>query len=195
LEDLTARLGDAGTIVCLGNGPSSEDSRLADFGNALLFRVNWNWRERGWMAAPDVVFTVDPDAPNSKRRPIILFPTAAVGRPILMRHTIAMHPPRAGYGFLDEFVPPLADLSGPTLPTNGALMIAVAAALRPERIVIAGMDLYRHPDGRYPGDTDALDGYSREHSAEIDLSLIRKVLQGFKGETIVLSDNLRAALG
>ena len=106
-----------------------------------------------------------------------------------------MRPPSAGYVFLDTFDPSLADLSGPMIPTNGALMIAVAAALDPERIVISGMDLYQHPQGRYPGDTAAQDGYSREHSAEIDLNLIRAALGGFAGEVIILSDNLRAALG
>ncbi|MER9562720.1 hypothetical protein [Mesorhizobium sp. M0571] len=195
LAYLKARLGNPRTIICLGNGPSSEDPRLADVGDATLFRVNWNWRRRGWLTAPDIVFTSDLDPPGFGRRPVIVFPTAAVGRPILLRHTMAMRPPSAGYVFLDAFDPSLADLSGPVIPTNGALMIAVAAALDPERIVIAGMDLYQHPDGRYPGDTGALGGYSREHSAEIDLSLIRAALCGFAGETTILSNNLRAALG
>jgi hypothetical protein len=194
LGDLAERLGKSRTIVCLGNGPSSEDERLSGFSDAALFRVNWNWRGRNWLTAPDVVFTADPDLPGYGSRPVIVFPTAAVGRHILLRHTRAMRPPSAGYVFLDAFDPPPADLSGPMIPTNGALMIAIAAALKPERIVIAGMDLYHHPDGRYPGDAAALDGYSREHSAEIDLGLIRPALGGFAGETIILSDNLRAAL-
>lgn len=195
LADLKARLGNPCTIICLGNGPSSEDPKLADFGDATLFRVNWNWRGRGWLTIPDVVFTADLDLPGFGRRPVIVFPTAALGRPILLRYTRAMRPPSAGYVFLDTFDPSLADLSGPVIPTNGALMIAVAAALDPERIVISGMDLYQHPQGRYPGDAAAQDGYSREHSAEIDLNLIRAALRGFAGEMIILSDNLRAALG
>lgn len=194
LASLKARLGDPRTIICLGNGPSSEDPRLDDHRDAMLFRVNWNWRGRGRLDNPDVVFTADPDLPASGRRRVIVFPTAAAGRPILLRHALAMRPPSAGYIFLDEFDPTLADLSGPTIPTNGALMIAVAVALKPDRIVIAGMDLYRHPQGRYPGDTSAQDGYSREHNAEIDLGLIRAALGSFAGETIVLSDNLRTAL-
>ncbi|MET2832130.1 hypothetical protein [Mesorhizobium shangrilense] len=194
LDGLAERLEKPRTIICLGNGPSSEDQRLADFGDAALFRVNWNWRGRGWMTGPGVVFTADPDLPGPEARPVIVFPTAAVGRPILSRHIRAMRPPSAGYAFLDEFDPSLTDLSGPMIPTNGALMIAIAAALKPERIVVAGMDLYQHPDGRYPGDAEALGGYSREHSAEIDLDLIRTALRGFAGETIILSDNLREAL-
>ena len=194
LGGLKARLGNPRTIVCLGNGPSSEDPRLADYRDATLFRVNWNWRGRGWMTEPDIVFTADPDLPCFGWRPIVIFPTASTGWPILVRHTMAMRSPRVGYGFLDEFVPPLADVSGLVIPTNGALMIAIAAALAPERIVIAGMDLYQHHEGRYPGDKVALGGYSREHSAEIDLNLIRAALNSFAGEVIILSDNLRAAL-
>ncbi len=195
IADLAAKLGNPRTVACLGNGPSSEDPRLAAYGGATLFRVNWNWRGRDWMTAPDVVFTADPDLPGARRRrPIIVFPRAATGRPILMRHTMALRPPSAGYAFLDGFVPPLADLASPVIPTNGALMIAVATALRPERVVIAGMDLYSHPEGRYPGDTAAQDGYSREHDAAMDLALIRTSLRVFEGEAVILSDNLRQAL-
>ena len=79
LADLKARLGNPCTIICLGNGPSSEDPKLADFGDATLFRVNWNWRGRGWLTTPDVVFTADPDLPGFGRRPVIVFPTAAFG--------------------------------------------------------------------------------------------------------------------
>jgi hypothetical protein len=195
LGDLKARLGDPRTIVCLGNGPSSEDPKLAAYHGATLFRVNWNFRRRRWMTAPHVVFTADADLPPLRRRPIVVFPTAATGRPILLRHTLMLRPPTSGYAFLDEFDPALAELSGPVIPTNGALMIAVAAALRPEKIVIAGMDLYRHASGRYPGEDGAVDGYAREHSRDVDLGLIRAALSGFDGEAVHLSENLRKALG
>ena len=195
IVDLRKRLGSPPTIVCLGNGPSSEHPSLADFRDATLFRVNWNWRGRNWMTTPDAVFTADPNIPSFGRRPILVFPTAATGRAILLRHVIAMRPPTTGYVFLDQFVPRPTDLSGAMIPTNGALMVALAAALKPERIVIAGMDLYQHPEGRYPGQAEAIEGYSREHSAEIDLSLIRTALGSFAGEKIILSDNLRRALG
>ena len=195
LASLKKRLNFPRTIVCLGNGPSSEDPRLADYQDGILFRVNWNWRGRSWMTTPDAVFTADPNIPSFGPRPILVFPTAETGRRILLRHTIAMLPPTAGYVFLDQFVPRPTDLSGAMIPSNGALMVALAAALEPECIVIAGIDLYQHPQGRYPGDAEAIGGYSREHSAEIDLSLIRAALADFAGEKIILSDNLRRALG
>lgn len=194
LARLKDRLGNPQAIVCLGNGPSSEDRRLADYAAATLFRVNWIWEERSWMTAPAMVFTGDPDLVRLPRQPIVAFPTAAAGRPILLRHTLGGWPPRAGYIFLDAFDPPFADFTQPVIPTNGALMIAVAAALRPKRLVIAGIDLYQHPAGRYPGDP-ATEGYTSGHSAETDLALIRDALDGCGCETVILSDNLRMALG
>jgi hypothetical protein len=194
LEALRSRLRAPQTILCLGNGPSSEDRRLAEYTGATLFRVNWIWRERSWMVAPDMVFTADPDLVRLPRQPVVAFPTVAVGRPILQRHLLRAWPPRAGYAFLDAFDPPFADFTQPVIPTNGALMIAVAAALEPNRLVIAGIDLYRHPKGRYPGDSSAA-GYTPEHGPEVDLALIRSALDNCGSQTVILSDNLRDALG
>ena len=61
-------------------------------------------------------------------------------------------------------------------------MVVVAAALQPKRLVIAGLDLYRHPEGRYPGAT-AIDGYARGHSAACDLAVIAEALDGFSRRT------------
>jgi hypothetical protein len=80
------------------------------------------------------------------------------------------------------------------MPTNGALMIATAAALQPKHLAIAGMDLYRHPQGRYPSDSAAADGYSRQHSRALDLALIRSALAAYEGEVVVVGEALRRAL-
>jgi hypothetical protein len=194
LDVLKARLGSPGTILCLGNGPSSEDPRLAGHEAAALLRVNWIWAGRGWLAAPDMVFTGDPDLVRLPRQPIVAFPTAAVGEPILREHRARGHRPLAGYAFLDRFEPAPADLSAPRIPTNGALMVALAAALRPRRLVIAGIDLYRHPEGKYPGVAGDPEGYTSQHGADIDLALIGSALDRFDGEAVILSDQLRQAL-
>jgi hypothetical protein len=60
--------------------------------------------------------------------------------------------------------------------------------------VIAGLDLYRHPEGRYPGST-AVDGYARGHSAACDLAVIAEALERFSGELVILSPALVEALG
>ena len=193
LDELKAKLGENDEILCLGNGPSSEDPALGAHADATLFRVNWTWLDRGQLCDPQMVFTADPDLPPVGARAILALPTAFSGLPILLRHSAAGRPPDAGYLFLDQLAPPLADFDAAIIPTNGALMVAIAAALQPPRLILAGMDLYRHPAGRYPGQ-DAIDGYAREHSAECDLNLIRASLRGFRGKATILSPNLRAAL-
>lgn len=192
LADLKSRLGTPGTIVCLGNGPSSEDARIANYGGAALFRVNWIWLERGWMASPDVIFTGDPDVVRLARAPIVIFPTEAEGKPILQSYGAAARP--AGYAFLDRFEPSVVDLTAARIPTNGALMVAVAALLRPSRLVVAGIDLYRDPRGKYPGPADNAEGYTTRHGEAVDLGLIASALRDFRGELHILSDNLRGAL-
>lgn len=194
LADLKSLLGAPETIVCLGNGPSSEDPQLASYRDDCLFRVNWIWLERRWMAAPDVVFTSDPDIVDLPRRPLVIFPTEAIGNPILRKHEAQRHPPLSGFAFLDGFDPPVADFTAAKIPTNGALMIALAALLRPRRLVIAGIDLYRHAAGKYPGPPDNLEGYARQHSEAVDLQVIGHALRNFAGEALVLSENLRRAL-
>ncbi|MEP9386456.1 hypothetical protein [Mesorhizobium sp. KR9-304] len=186
-------LGSPDTILCLGNGPTSEDPAVGAYADATLFRVNWTWRARGRMTLPAAVFTADPDLPPEGSKAVLIFPRASIGRLVLTQHLLALRPPPAGYLFADELSPAVADLRAPVIPTNGALMIAVAAALRPRRLAIAGMDLYRHPEGRYPG-SDAVEGYARGHSAGCDLAAIGKALENFAGDVAILSPNLAAAL-
>jgi hypothetical protein len=191
VDELKRRLSSPKIILCLGNGPTSEDPRLADMAHDALFRVNWIWRARGFLTEPDMVFTADPDLPTGKKRPIVIFPNREAGLPILSGYCRRLSPPRRGYGFFSDLLPD--PLQG-RLPTNGALMIAVAAALEPRRLIIAGMDLYAHETGRYPGDDKAVDGYSRQHDRQSDVALIRKVLAGCSGETVIIGEQLRAAL-
>lgn len=194
LDDLKHRLGTPAAILCLGNGPSSEDPAITAFGEASLFRVNWIWRERGHFTRPDLVFTADPDLPDRDHRPILAFPRRRDGLPIAARHILHGRGPRAGYLFCDELEPTAAEIGADPIPTNGALMIAIAAALKPKRLGIAGIDLYRHPAGRYPGDGQAIDGYARQHRIELDLDLIRRSLASFEGEVVIFGTALQEAL-
>ena len=73
-------------------------------------------------------------------------------------------------------------------------MIAAAAALNPARLIIAGIDLYQHPEGRYPGDLVGTNAYSRAHTRQTDLDIIRLALAGYRGEVTILGDALQAAL-
>jgi hypothetical protein len=192
LADLAARLRSPRAILCVGNGPSSEDPRLSSLEFDCLFRVNWTWRTRNILTKPDMVFTADPDLPD--RGAILGFPSEAVGIPIILRHILLLRPSRAGYVFLDEILDRPRQAAERILPTNGAVMISAAAALRPERLMIAGIDLYEHPEGRYPGDAVAADGYAREHSRAVDLAHIRSALGTYRGELVIVSKALRRAL-
>lgn len=194
VEALRTWLGTPETIVCLGNGPTSESPELAAYRDVTLLRVNWTWQARGLMTDPDAVFTADPDVPPKNSKAVLIFPRSEGGRIVLRQHLLAGRRARSGFMMLDRLEPAIADFGAREIPTNGALMIAVAVALQPRRLVIAGMDLYSHAEGRYPGAL-AVDGYARGHSARCDLALIRGALADYEGETIILSSNLRAAIG
>jgi hypothetical protein len=73
-------------------------------------------------------------------------------------------------------------------------MIAAAAALNPARLIIAGVDLYQHPEGRYPGDLLGANAYARAHTRATDLDIIRTALAQYRGEVTILGDALRTAL-
>ena len=73
-------------------------------------------------------------------------------------------------------------------------MVVLAAALQPEKIIIAGIDLFQHPEGRYPGDFSSVNRYAQAHGREEDLEVIGKALKGYHGEVEILGDTLRAAL-
>src|SRR5690606_8822329 len=57
VEALRDVLGTPQRILCLGNGPSSEEPALAEIRYDRLFRVNDRWLDRGFLAKPDMVFT------------------------------------------------------------------------------------------------------------------------------------------
>jgi hypothetical protein len=195
IGELRERLGKPSHILCLGNGPSSEDPRLSSISWDCLFRVNWIWQSRGILVNPSVVFTADLDLPCGDPRPIVILPNETAGMPVLRNHCFRLRPPRQGYGFADRLLSPSWERPGKAMPSNGALMIGVAAALAPDRITISGMDLYSHPEGRYPGDPVAVDGYSRDHSRITDLEFISEALGSYHGVLAILSDALSDGLG
>ena len=191
-DELRTRLGEPQTILCLGNGPSSEAGGIEDVGFDCLFRVNWIWNARTIHRDPDVVFTADADTPSGA--PIICFPTRADANRILAGYVRRRGGARTEYLVFPELASAFSDRTWPHRPTNGALMIATAVLLRPSRLIIAGIDLYRHPDGKYPGATDEPNRYDDIHHRDVDLAFIRAALNQFGGDVTILSDQLRSAL-
>ena len=81
-------------------------------------------------------------------------------------------------------------------PTNGAVMLALAEALAPEKITLAGVDFFSDPQGAYPGDTGTPNAYGVFHSAakerEYTLAWVERLTElGVKLDLI--GDALRSA--
>jgi hypothetical protein len=192
-DELALCLGRPQRILCLGNGPSSEDRSLLAYAGDTLFRVNWRWHSRGLLVSPRLVFVGDPRTPSRLAAPIYGFRSREEANYVLWRQRFRLRAQPFRFFVFDEM--PGADSRGwPARPTNGAIMVATAAALRPLHLVIAGIDLYSHPAGRYPGGSDAHDGYNRVHDRDVEIEMIRQALAGFAGELRLLSPILAAAL-
>lgn len=192
---LRDRLGSPRSILCLGNGPSSEDPRLEQVVYDALLRVNWRWRSRGLHDRPDMVFVGDLRTTRELRCCVFGFRDIAWEREILLRHLLFGVNLDALEYFTIERVPCfLNDRRWPAHPTNGAVMIATAAGLEPERLTIAGIDLYRDPRRRYPWDRMADNDLPQMHSARVEAEVIGRALDDYPGEVVILSEPLQRAL-
>ena len=198
LDDVGAlrqRLGHPESILCLGNGPSSEDPRLLDIAHDRLFRVNWRWLERGMLTQPDMVFVGDLRTTARLRSCVFGFRTLAWESEMLLRHVLLHGRLRRIEYFTYERVSRLlSDDAWPAHPTNGVVMVATAAALQPRRLILAGMDLYLDPRGRYPGDPTPENDFPQMHSRAVELEILDRVLASFRGETWIVGEPLREAL-
>lgn len=191
---LRERLGHPRSMLVLGNGPSSEDPRLADLAYDCVIRVNWRWRTRGLFIEPQVVFAGDPGTMTRIDGAIFGFWNVGLERAMLLRRLATRGPRPVEFVTMERLSPVIRDVEWPARPTNGALAVLLASLLAPDRLVIAGIDLFRHPDGRYPGDALARNDYSHVHEMETDLGIIELALRDFDGELIVPSDILRDEL-
>jgi len=193
-EALRKHLGDPQSILCLGNGPSSESPVVQDVRCDCLFRVNWIWSGRVRNANPDVVFTADSDPPPAGRTPTICFPTRQDATRVLASYVALGNRMPVAYLVFPELPTDLAMKTWSYRPTNGALMVAAAVLLRPKRVIIAGVDLYRHPGGKYPGVAAGPNDYDPIHDRALDLSFMIAALSRFDGNIDILSPQLLAEL-
>jgi 3-Deoxy-D-manno-octulosonic-acid transferase (kdotransferase) len=192
LEALRDRLGAPGTILCLGNGPSSEDPRLLTMEFDVLFRVNCRWAGRGGHDRPHVVFTGDTQCLGAAGEGVLAFRTVEEERRLLGRHLVRRTPWRLTYVTVERVPVPIAPVRA--RPTNGAVMVATAVALAPRRLVIAGIDLFEHPAGAYPGDSATPNAYLLMHDRETELDILAGALRAFAGDLVVLWAPLARAL-
>lgn len=193
-QELKERLKSPKVVLCLGNGPSSEDPMLENVRYDALFRVNHSWLKRKVLADPDVVFTGGRPTMRAVRASIFGLPTPdSEERLMLVRayHPLAGHTEFFNVG---DMTASLGQFDwGHLRPTNGANMIAAAIALKPEKLVVAGIDLFQHPDGSYPGNASTPNAYSPGHSRETELNYILQLFSEFHGEIVIIGEVLHAA--
>ena len=191
LAALAERLGRPQTILCLGNGPSSEDPGLRGMGGwDTCFRVNHSWLGRGFFEEPAMVFT------GAKRTIEKLPGTNLFGfhsldseRDILRRCAFLRR--RFAYATAERLNTVDFGHYGIYAPTNGAVMLATAVRLRPEKIIIAGIDLFSHPAGSYPGDRGTPNAYTVRHDRQTELDFILHTLRSFDGEVVIMGEVLQ----
>jgi hypothetical protein len=83
-----------------------------------------------------------------------------------------------------------ADVFAPYQPTNGVIMVLLAAKLAPRKLTIAGIDLYRDPRGCYPDETNLSNTYTSDYNADRELDLILQLLESYQGELTIYGENL-----
>ena len=179
-------------MLCLGNGLSSEAAGIDATRFDYLFR-NWIWRDYSRLAHPNMVFTAGFDPPLAGAA-IICFPTRADVNRILARYVRRRVGALAEYLVLPELPSPLLQKGWSHRPTNGAMVLAVATQLRSSRLIVAGIDLYLRPQGKYLGATDEPTQYDAIHDCQIDLAFMRAALDRFDGTVGIQSAQLQSAL-
>lgn len=192
-DSLRAELNHPRTILCLGNGPSSENPDVSALSYDALFRVNHSWLARPHLTNPDVVFTGERSTMRRIKTSIFGVRGTSAEKNLLMTRALNFFRGKLVYFVADQF----GDLAAGDewegmRPTNGAIMIAVAAGLAPDRLAIAGIDMFRHPAGSYPGGSDIPNAYTPAHSHDADLAVILTALDDYHGELVILSEVLKA---
>jgi 3-deoxy-D-manno-octulosonic-acid transferase len=193
-EALREHLGAPRTILCLGNGPSSEDPCLHGLAHDALFRVNCSWVGRPSFPHPDVVFVGDMDAVRRLPHCIFAFRNVEWESYQLFRRMMALRSWAPPFFTLERLPAPVPLDDWPARPTNGALMVLAAVMLQPDRLVIGGIDLFAHPDGRYPGHLVAPNAYAQVHDRDVDRHFIAACLRNYRGELVIVGDVLARAL-
>lgn len=186
LDELRATLGNPHTILCLGSGPSSEDPSLAEAKFDCLFRVNHRWLDRGLLCQPDMVFTGQKRTLFTLRGPIFAFQTRRAEGQLVTHQVFNPLCGRMRFVTLERLaILPGLDWDG-IRPTNGATMLATAVALRPRRLIVAGIDLFADPAGAYPGDNQTPNAYVPVHEPGLEADFILRTLAAYDGELVIL---------
>lgn len=188
IDEVAARLGHPETILCLGNGPSGRQAVLATLGHDALFRVNHDWRADGLLEQPDMVFA---GVKRSMRRmgPTLLgVSTERKADALIACRGLEFWHGRATFAVVEQIAGGTApEVSSALRPTTGAYMLAMAIALQPRRLIVAGMDMFSHPEGAYADGAKDTNAYTPSHSYETDSAFILGSLRHFHGQLVSYS--------
>ena len=128
------------------------------------------------------------------RGPVFGFQNEAATDRLKLQRLLGLLDPPLRYVIVDDLGTSLDDMALPVVPTNGATMLATAVALAPERLIIAGIDLFLDPRGSYPGDRATANAYTPRHDREVEVEIIRRALDVYQGEVTILGDVLEQTL-
>lgn len=182
-----AHLGHPQTIMCLGNGPTCADPRLAGMPHDVLFRVNHQWMEDGYMTGADVLFAGVKKSMRAAGPRLIAVASRRKEQSLLGVRLLTPWRGRLRYVVVEDIAPVGDTLHGHPRPTTGAVMLAAAVALAPRRLIVAGMDMFSDASGAYPGRPDAVNAYALSHDKTTDAAFIRQHLARHEGEIVTLS--------
>lgn len=195
LQMLAERLGQPKNILCIGNGPSGRNPALAGLEHDAVFRVNHDWRANGLLEKPDMVFAGVKRSMRKFSDTPIGVATERKAHALLACRGFEPWHGRAEFAVVDQIAHDLIPIdTGPLRPTTGAYMLACAIALSPDELIIAGMDMFRHPEGAYAGDAPEINAYTPSHSFETDAAFIRHCLAQYRGTVLSYSDAFSATV-
>ena len=144
LASLHLVLGRPETILCLGSGPSSNDAAAVEAArNAdVIFRVKHRWLKEGLVRRADVSFSGTPETAHRLPGAIILVQDHKAAVRLALERSWRGGFRRFSYGIVEDLAPNYRSTTpdGAKM-TNGAAMLATAVALRPKRLIVAGVDL------------------------------------------------------
>ncbi len=187
IEELAAHLSRPKAIMCLGNGPSSEDPSLATMPHDALFRVNHSWKSRGFLTQPDIVFAGGRPTMRAIDDAIFGLQTESAIVALVSNRLVNLSRPRTVYFNANDMTDRLRAFDwGHLRPSNGASMLATAVALAPQRLIVAGIDLFSDPAGSYPGDSVTVNAYSPGHSRDRELAFLLALLDLYKGDLAIV---------
>ncbi len=178
LDALQTALNSPKTVLCLGSGPSSNDGAAVAAAETadVIFRVKHRWLKEGRIRRADVVFSGTVESTRQVPNAILLSPDTTTAYRVAW--SALLRGRRIRYGIVEALAPGFhaRDKSGARM-TNGAAMLALAVAMKPERLIIAGIDLYSHPSGAYPGTPETANAYAPAHDRELERTHTLAMLQ------------------